>query len=109
VGALLTGQIISRTGKTAILPSLGLIVVVLTLVFLAIRAPALSNTAIVVLLSVNALFMGTVMGVVQVTVQTVAGREGVGAAAGSVQFSRSVGAAFGTAAVGGVLFATLAV
>jgi EmrB/QacA subfamily drug resistance transporter len=109
IGALLTGQIISRTGKTAILPSLGLIVVVLTLVFLAIRAPVLSNTAIVVLLSVNALFMGTVMGVVQVTVQTVAGRERVGAAAGSVQFSRSVGAAFGTAAVGGVLFATLAV
>jgi EmrB/QacA subfamily drug resistance transporter len=109
VGALLTGQIISRTGRTAILPSVGLIIVVLTLVFLAIRAPALSNTAIVVLLSANALFMGTVMGVVQVTVQTVAGREQVGAAAGSVQFSRSVGAAFGTAAVGGVLFATLAV
>ena len=108
-GAVLTGQIISRTGRTAILPSLGLIVVVLTLVFLAVRAPAMSNTAIVVLLAANALFMGTVMGVVQITVQTVAGREGVGAAAGSVQFSRSVGAAFGTAAVGGVLFATLAV
>jgi len=107
LGALATGQIVSRTGRTAIVPSLGLIVVVLTIVFLALRAPVLSNTAIATLLAVNAVFMGTVMAVVQATVQTVAGRERIGAAAGSVQFSRSVGAAFGTAIVGGVLFAAL--
>ena len=42
------------------------------------------------------------------TVQVVAGPQFLGAAAASVQFSRSVGAAFGTALVGAVLFATLA-
>ena len=39
--------------------------------------------------------------------QLVAGRSNLGAAAASVQFSRSVGAAFGTAIVGAVLFAVL--
>ena len=47
------------------------------------------------------------MGVVQVNVQSVAGPRMLGAAAASVQFSRSVGAAFGTALVAAVLFATL--
>ena len=48
------------------------------------------------------------MPVVQMTVQVVAGPKFLGAAAASVQFSRSVGAAFGTALVGAVLFAVLA-
>ena len=56
----------------------------------------------------HALFMGTVMGVVQVTVQVVAGPKMLGAAAASVQFSRSVGAALGTAMVAAVLFSWLA-
>ena len=53
------------------------------------------------------LSLGTAMPVVQLTVQLVAGRSNLGAAAASVQFSRSVGAAFGTAVVGAVLFAVL--
>jgi hypothetical protein len=48
------------------------------------------------------------MPVAQITVQSVAGPKQLGAAAASVQFSRSVGAAFGTAIVGAVLFALLA-
>jgi hypothetical protein len=52
--------------------------------------------------------MGTVMGVVQVTVQSAAGAAHLGEAAASVQFSRSIGAAFGTAMVATVLFAFLA-
>jgi hypothetical protein len=55
-----------------------------------------------------AIFMGTVMGVVQVTVQAVAGQRMLGTGAAMVQFSRSVGAAFGTAAVAAVLFSALA-
>ncbi|HEY2131603.1 MAG TPA: MFS transporter [Acetobacteraceae bacterium] len=46
--------------------------------------------------------------VVQVTVQMLAGAKQLGAAAASVQFSRSIGSAFGTALVGAVLFAMLA-
>ena len=51
---------------------------------------------------------GTAMPTVQMTVQVVAGPRFLGAAAASVQFSRSVGASIGTALVGAVLFAVLA-
>ena len=57
----------------------------------------------------NGLFMGTVMGVVQVSVQSAAGQLRLGEAAASVQFSRSIGAAFGTALVATLLFAVLAI
>ncbi len=109
VGAMLTGQIVSRTGRTAVVPSYGLIVALIMLVIFALWVPQLSNTELAILLCINALFLGTVMSVVQVTVQAVAGQNRLGAAAASVQFSRSVGAAFGTALVGAVLFAVLAV
>jgi hypothetical protein len=54
-----------------------------------------------------ALAMGTVMGVVQLTVQSVSGPRLLGTGAAMVQFSRSVGAAFGTATVAAVLFSVL--
>lgn len=47
------------------------------------------------------------MGVVQVTVQIAAGAKFLGTGAATVQFSRSLGAALGTATVGAVLFAVL--
>jgi hypothetical protein len=47
------------------------------------------------------------MGVVQVTVQSVAGPRMLGTGAAMVQFSRSVGAAVGTATVAAVLFSIL--
>ena len=75
---------------------------------LAFAAPHLSNVAVPVLFAVYAMSLGTAMPVVQLTVQLVAGRANLGAAAASVQFSRSVGGAFGTAIVGAVLFAVLA-
>jgi hypothetical protein len=70
-------------------------------------ADALSTAALAWLLMWNGLFMGTVMGVVQVTVQSASGALRLGEAAASVQFSRSLGAAFGTALVAAVLFAVL--
>jgi len=45
--------------------------------------------------------------VVQLTVQVVAGPKNLGAASASVQFTRSIGAALGTATIGAVLFAVL--
>jgi hypothetical protein len=68
----------------------------------------MSNVVLIVALSVLSLSTGPTMPVVQMTVQVVAGPRFLGAAAASVQFSRSVGAALGTAVVGAVLFAMLA-
>ena len=106
-GSMVTGRIVSRTGRTAIYPSLGLIVVTAALVALAWRAGDLGIRQLAFFLFFTGQFMGTVMGVVQVTVQNAAGLASLGSAAASVQLSRSIGAAVGTALVGTVLFATL--
>ena len=107
-GSLFTGRMMAKTGRTAIFPSIGLAITGIALLILAFAAPRLSNTVVPAVFVLFSLSLGTAMPVVQITVQLVAGRANLGSAAASVQFSRSVGAAFGTAAVGAVLFAVLA-
>jgi len=108
IGSLVTGQLVTRTGRTAMFPSYGYVTATAGLLFLAFWVPHLSLSALPWVFGGTALFMGTVMGVVQVTVQAVAGQRMLGTGAAMVQFSRSVGAAFGTAAVAAVLFSALA-
>src|SRR5581483_7134954 len=93
---------------TAMFPSYGYIVATACLLFLAFDVPRLTLGELPWVFGGTAIFMGTVMGVVQVTVQAVAGQRMLGTGAAMVQFSRSVGAAFGTAIVAAVLFATIA-
>ncbi len=109
IGSMITGQMVTRTGYTAIFPTVGLTAATAGLLFLAIFTPHLTTGELPWVFGIVALFMGTVMGVVQVTVQAVAGPRLLGTGAAMVQFSRSVGAAFGTAMVAAVLFSILAV
>ena len=108
LGSIITGRLMARTGRTAVFPSCGLVITATMLLLLAFAAPHLSNARVPILFVIYSMSLGTAMPVVQLTVQLVAGRANLGAAAASVQFSRSVGAAFGTALVGAVLFAVLA-
>ena len=107
VGSLFTGRRIAKTGRTAVFPSYGLVVVVLALLTLAATAVVIPIGGLVVVFLLLSLTLGTAMPVVQVTVQSVAGAANLGAASASVQFSRSIGAALGTAGVGAVLFGVL--
>ena len=107
-GSLLTGRMIARTGRTAVFPSFGLASVTACLVFLALGADRLSTAGLPAVFLLLSMSLGTTMPVVQTTVQMVAGPQNLGAASASVQFSRSIGAALGTALVGAVLFAWLA-
>jgi EmrB/QacA subfamily drug resistance transporter len=107
-GSLVTGRLVSKTGRTTVFPAFGLLLVTANVVVLALWAHQIGTTGLAWLLLWNGLFMGTVMGVVQVTVQSESGPIRLGEAAASVQFSRSIGAAFGTALVLAVLFAVLA-
>ncbi len=107
-GSLLTGKMISKTGMTAIFPSFGQVSVCACLVFLAVGAAWVPTGRLAYLFLLLSVSLGTTMPVVQITVQTVAGPKNLGAASASVQFSRSIGAALGTALVGAVLFAVLA-
>jgi len=106
-GSLVTGRLVNKTGFTTVFPVVGLVLVTINLVVLAVWASALGTAALAGVLLLIGLFMGTVMGVVQVSVQSAAGQLRLGEAAASVQFSRSIGAAFGTALVATVLFAAL--
>ena len=106
-GSMLTGRIVSRTGLTTIFPSIGLVLATATLLLFAFNVDNFSLAQLPWPLFVCGLFMGTVMGVVQVTVQNAAGTASLGSAVGSVQLSRSVGASAGTALVGTVLFASI--
>ncbi len=108
IGSLVTGQLVTRTGLTAVFPTYGLLAAMVCFLVLAFAVPHLSLMALPWVFGLTTCFMGTVMGVVQVTVQAVAGPRMLGAGAAMVQFSRSVGAAFGTAAVAAVLFSFLA-
>ncbi len=108
IGSVITGRIVTRTGKTMIFPSIGLMITTCTLIFFALASSSLTTGQLAAVLVINSLTMGSVMGVAQVTVQTAAGPKALGQAASSVQLSRSVGASLGTATIGTVLFATLA-
>jgi Na+/melibiose symporter-like transporter len=108
IGSLVTGQLVTRTGRTAPFPSYGLLVATLGLVTLSVSLSHLTLFELPWVFGAIARFMGTVMGVVQVTVQAIAGQRMLGTGAAMVQFSRSVGAALGTAAVAAVLFAIIA-
>ncbi len=108
LGAITTGRLMVRTGRTAVFPSIGQGVVASGWIVLGLFGPSIPLGWLPVLFGVIALFTGTTMPVVQLTVQVAAGAKNLGAASASVQFTRSIGAALGTATIGAVLFAVLA-
>ena len=107
-GSLFTGKMISKTGRTAIFPSFGQVSVAACLITLALGGGSIPTDKLPWLFLLLSISLGTTMPVVQITVQVVAGPKNLGAASASVQFSRSIGAALGTALVGAILFAVLA-
>jgi MFS family permease len=107
-GAMITGRLISLTGRTTIFPCCGLPVTALGYAMLAIYAPVIPTGYLPWIFALVSVFTGSGMPVVQMTVQSVAGPRFLGSAAAAVQISRQMGAAFGTALVGAVLFAMLA-
>ncbi len=108
-GSVLTGWLISRTGRTAIFPTVGLSITAVTLIALAIWAPSMTRAQLSWALALGGVCQGSAMLTAQVTVQAVAGHRNLGAAAASAQLSRSLGSAFGAAATGTVLFGILSV
>ena len=107
IGSMLTGRLVTMTGRTTILPTVGLSFAVMILLTMALFAARLSTTELAGIFLLIGLCLGTTMAVVQVTVQNASGPKMLGAGAASVQYSRSVGAAFGTATVAAILFTVL--
>jgi len=106
-GSVITGWLISKTGRTAIFPALGLVVTGASLVALAVLTPGLSRAGLSWMLAFGGVCQGSAMLTAQITVQAVGGARQLGAAAASVQLARSLGSAFGAAVAGAVLFGVL--
>lgn len=105
LSGVVTGHLITATGRTGLYPALCLPVAVVGLVVLAFFGSELSKFAQTSLYILIGLTIGTVMAVVHTTVQYAAPDPLRGRAAGAVTFFRSIGGVLGTAIVSLVLFA----
>jgi hypothetical protein len=81
-------------------------IVTIMVLLLSVISDALSSIELSWYLGAVSFFLGSVMAVVQVTIQFEAGKL-LGTAVAAMQLSRSLGAATGTAVVGTVLFAAI--
>jgi MFS family permease len=110
LGSLITGRLVSRTGRVAIFPSMGQTAALglLVVAFGGGSAGALLGPwGLPAMLALVAVFQGSAMPVAQITMQSQAPPNMLGAASASVQLSRSVGSAIGVTIAIGVLFITL--
>jgi len=107
VGSSIVGQLAGRTGRTTLFPSIGVPIATALVLLLAVVADSMPSIELSWYLGAVSFFLGSVMGIVQVTVQIESGKL-LGTAVAALQLSRSLGAATGTALVGTVLFAAIA-
>lgn len=111
MGSLVTGWLVSRTGRLAIFPSIGQTAAAFGLLLVAFGSQhvgaVLGPWGLPAMLAVVAVFQGSAMPVAQVTAQSLAPPAMLGVAAASVQLSRSLGSAVGVTIVVSVLFAML--
>lgn len=105
LGSTINSRITMRTGIPARMPPWGLGLG--ALVMLALSLAPSSTTSVAAAALVCGIGFGTVMPSAQLTTQVLAGPGRLGAAAALLSLTRSFGAAFGTAAFGGLLFALL--
>ena len=105
VAAVASAQILRRTGRPRWIPVTGLSCSAAALLLLGV-AP--DHMAVVILLGILCgLGFGCVMPTIQVTVQTVAGRERLGVVMALSGLARSTGGAAGAALFGAVVFALI--
>ncbi len=107
LGAMVSGRMLARTGRTMLWPSIGLPVSAVMLGVVGFGMEAAGMTLLALLLALVSAGFGTAFPMVQVTVQSAVGRERLGSATASVQFTRALGSATGTALMGAVLFGAL--
>lgn len=105
LGATITGRIVARTARPRPMPVAGMSVSALSLALLGLVPPS-SGTIAALGLACGAGF-GTVMPTAQVTIQSLAGRSRLGAAAAVVSLSRALGAVLGTALFGALVYGLL--
>ena len=108
IGGLTVGRLMTRTGIAAPVAAAGLTLGAVALAAIALFAPVLPDTGLALMFGLAAIGTGCSYPVSQITVQVAAGPARLGAAAASVQYARTLGAAVGTTLLGAALFGALA-
>jgi EmrB/QacA subfamily drug resistance transporter len=103
LGAILSGQLCRRFGKTRGIMLSGLAPAMLGFALLATAGPGTSAGLLIVYMALVGLTIGVCMPASLVTVQSAAERRDVGAATGAMLFLRAMGGAFGSTLVGALL------
>ncbi|WP_439594482.1 MFS transporter [Falsiroseomonas sp.] len=106
-GAMISGTLLARTGLVMRWPGIGLSLSTTMLLAFTFGLGALPLPLMAAMLGLVSLGFGMSFPMVQVVVQVAAGPKLLGSATASVQFTRSLGAATGTALLGAVLFGAL--
>lgn len=104
-----TGRLVTRTGRVAIFPQLGMSLATVAFVGLAVAVGHGPTFVLLALTPMVGIGLGMVMPPTQVTVQLAAGTASLGAATASISFSRAIGGAVGVAFVGALLVGALGV
>jgi predicted MFS family arabinose efflux permease len=107
IGGLTAGRLMTATGLATPLAGAGLALGAVALVAASLLAPALPVWWLALLFGVAAMGLGCSYPVSQIVVQVAGGPARLGAAAASVQYARTLGAAVATTLTGGVLFGAL--
>jgi EmrB/QacA subfamily drug resistance transporter len=104
LSSVVTGKLISTTGRLTVFPAAGLALSAVAFAVLAATVSTLPTPLVLALIVAAAAGLGTVMPASQIIVQDSAGRGALGAATASVSVSRSFGAAFGVALGGALIY-----
>jgi len=107
-GGLTGGRLMTAIGVAAPLAAFGLAGSAIGLAAVAFAAPLLTDLGLALLLGLSSFGIGLSYPVSQIVVQVAAGPAQLGAAAASVQYARTLGAAAATALLGVALFGTVA-
>jgi MFS family permease/predicted transcriptional regulator len=109
VTSIASGQLISKTGKYKIFPVIGTIVMVVGLFLLSRMTAHTTRTQAAMFMLVLGLGMGMVMQVLVIAVQNAVDYTDLGVATSGATLFRFIGGAVGTAALGALFSARLAV
>lgn len=105
VSSVLSGQIISRTGRYKIFMQVGFSVATVAMAGLAFLQPETSYAVEAAIMAVLGLGMGVAMPILNIAVQNEFSQKDLGAATSSSQLFRSLGSTIGTAVFGAMLTA----
>jgi EmrB/QacA subfamily drug resistance transporter len=106
--AIVSGRVISRTGRYKVFPVVGMLVMAAGMYLLSTMGPTTTEVSASAYMVVLGLGLGMVMQVLILAVQNSVDRRDLGVATGAATFLRSMGGSFGVALFGAVLSNRLA-